>query len=141
MSFFHKINVNKRKTISLLLCDWKVKPQPLSSVLLCSIRHRGHLRCRYSIYTGARREREAWAWKVNVRREFLRSHYSIYPVSVKTIIVLSFSLAKKCHYKVSQFLTLMCGFGYIHGRKYKRKYRWWLYVIFSKKEPFGLTST
>ena len=51
---------------------------------------------------------------MNVRREFSRSHYSIYPVSVKTIIVLSFSLAKKCHYNVSQFLTPMCGFGYIH---------------------------
>jgi len=80
---------------------------------------------RYSIYTGARREREAWAWNVNVRRDFSRLHYSIYLVSVKTIIVLSFSLAKTCHYKVSQFLTLMCGFGYKHVHKYKRKYRWW----------------
>jgi len=33
MRFFRKINVNKRNTISLLLCDWKVNPQPLS--ILC----------------------------------------------------------------------------------------------------------
>jgi len=50
---------------------------------------------RYSIHTGARRERLAWAWNVNARREFSRSHYSIHPVSVKTIIVLSFSLSRK----------------------------------------------
>ena len=91
---------------------------------------------RYSIYTGARREREAWAWNVNVRREFSRSHYSIYPVSVKTIIVLFFFVSKKCHYKVSQFLILMCGFGNIHVRQYQRKYRCRLRYIFKKKGTF-----
>jgi len=30
----------------------------------------------------------------------------------------------------------MCDFGYIHVRKYKRKYRWWLRYIFKKKGTF-----
>ena len=35
--FFLNINVIKHYTISSLLCDWKVNPEPLSTVLLCSI--------------------------------------------------------------------------------------------------------
>ena len=79
---------------------------------------------------------------MNVRREFSRSHYSIYPVSVKTIIVLSFSLAKKCNYKVSQFLTLICVVLVISMYASTNENIDGDYVIFSrKKESFGLTST
>jgi len=96
---------------------------------------------RYSIYTGARREREAWAWNVNVRREFSRSHYSIYPVSVKTIIVLSFSLAKNVIIKCRSFL-LLCVVLVIPMYTSTNENIDGDYVIFSrKKEPFGLTST
>ena len=78
---------------------------------------------------------------MKVRREFSRSHYSIYPVSVKTIMVLSFSLAKKCHYKVSQFFYL-CVVLVISMYASTNENIDGDYVIFSrKKEPFGLTST
>ena len=87
---------------------------------------------RYSIHTEARRERLAWAWNVSARREFSRLPYSIHPVSVKTIIVVSFSLSRKhvivnCH----SFL-LLC----VIIRKYKRKHIWWIRYIFKKRGTF-----
>jgi len=79
---------------------------------------------------------------VNVRREFSRSHYSIYPVSVKTIIVLSFSLAKKnVIIKCLSFL-LLCVVLVISMYTRTNENIDGDYVIFSrKKDPFGLTST
>ena len=42
---------------------------------------------------------------MNARREFSRSHYFIHPVSVKTLIVLSFSFPRK-HVIIDCFLLL-----------------------------------
>jgi len=75
---------------------------------------------------------------VNVRREFSRSHYSIYPVRVKQLLYCPFR-KQNMSYKLSQCLTFLCGFAHIHVRKSKRKHG--EYVILSRiEEPFGLTS-
>ena len=72
---------------------------------------------------------------MNVRREFSRSHYSIYPVSVKTIIVLSFSLAKNVIIKWRSYL-LLCVVLVISMYASTNENIDGDYVIFSRKGTF-----
>jgi len=70
---------------------------------------------------------------VNARREFSRSHYSIHPVSVKTIIALSFSLLRK-HFIINcRSVLLLCVVLLIFKYASINENIDGEYVIFSKK--------
>jgi len=112
-----------------------------------NVEHHCQLQGIRPVFHSARRERLAWAWNVNSRREFSRSHYSIHPVSVKTIIVLSFSLSRKhviINYRSFLLLCVVLPKTYnidlwfcLYPSTQVQTKTWWIREIFKKRGTFS----